>query len=84
MDVLSDHAFRHEAVFLDGKHFIDCSLEHCELTYGGGVVIFERTRISQCVYVFGGQAGRTIDLLKVLGILGDGDSAGMGMPALVQ
>ncbi len=81
---MSDHAFCDEAVLLDGKHFIDCSLENCELTYGGGVVILERTWISGCHYVFGGQAGRTVDLLKVLGLLTEAATSDMVMEELVH
>ena len=71
MELVSNRTFHEETVLLDGKHFVNCNLEACELTYGGGAVSFERTLISGCDCAFGGQAGRTVDLLKVVGILGE-------------
>ncbi len=71
LEIVSNLVFSQEAVLLDGKHFVDCTLDACELRYGGGIVIFERTRISGCDYMFGGQAGRTVDLLKIVGILAE-------------
>ena len=69
MQIVSNVVFHQEAVMLDGKHFIDCTLEDCELSYGGGAVIFERTRIEGCDYMFGGQARRTVELLKLVGLM---------------
>ena len=84
MQIVSDHAFRDEAVLLDGKHFVDCSMQNCEIVYGGGVVILERTWISGCQYVFGGQAGRTVDLLKALGLLTEAESSSVAVEELVH
>ena len=58
-----------EQILLDGKHFIDCTLEDCTLIYQGGTVVFERTLITKCRYVFGQQARQTIDLLQAVGLL---------------
>lgn len=41
-------------VLLDGRHFVNCTFDSCELTYGGGVLISERTLIAACSYMFGG------------------------------
>ena len=35
MEVVSKQFFSDEAVKLDGKHFIDCTLANCELAYCG-------------------------------------------------
>ena len=75
MKVISNLVFDHEVVTLDGKHFVDCTLDACKLVYRGGAVTFERTRLARCSYIFGGQARRTVELLKLAGILGEPFSA---------
>ena len=67
-----------EEVSLDGNHFQDCTLDKCTLSYDGGAVIFERTRILGCCYIFGSEARRTVDLLRVVGILCETFSGGVG------
>ncbi len=69
MEIISNCDFTDELVPLDGMHFINCNLEGCTLSYDGGAVIFERTRIVGCEYLFGGPAQRTADLLRVLRVL---------------
>ena len=70
VEVVSNYYFSDESVTLDGKHFVDCTLVNCELTYCGGAMVFERTRISGCSYMFGEHAQRTVNLLKIVGLLG--------------
>lgn len=70
MELLSNRIFKNEIVLLDGVHFVDCILEGCTLSYDGGAVVLERTRIANCEYLFGGPAQRTADLMRVLGLLG--------------
>lgn len=69
MEIVASLTFSGETVPLDEKHFIDCTLEGCSLVYLGGGVIFERTRIISCKYKFGDHARRTVELLKVVGLL---------------
>ena len=64
MDTLRHAAFQDETVVLDGKHFIDCTLQNCTLEYSGGPVILERTHLRGCQYVFFGQAQSTVRLLQ--------------------
>ena len=78
MQIVFNVSFHQETVVLDGKHFIDCTLEACELSYGGGAVIFERTRIEGCDYMFGGQARRTVELLTLMGLMSAQTSGGRG------
>lgn len=72
MDVISDIAFSDEMIELDGKHFKDCSLTNCWLTYSGGSVIFENTSIISCRHDFRGSARQTISYLQTVGLIGDG------------
>ena len=60
MEVISNLTISNETVTLDDKHFRDCTLDNCELTYEGGPVILERTHIKSCEYAFGGKAQRTV------------------------
>ena len=69
MRICSNIAFEDETVALDGVHFKDCTFKGCELLYDGGVVILERTRFIECDYAFAGHARRTVDLLRVVGLL---------------
>ena len=73
-----------EAVVLDETHFQDCTLEGCTLHYNGGAVIFESTLIKHCNYVFGDNAKRTVDLLRVLGLLCETFSAELSEDALAN
>ena len=77
-------AFSDQTVSLDGKHFKDCVLDDCSLLYAGGAVIFERTLISGCRYLFCEEAQRTVDLLRVAGILCDTFSVTRSDSALIQ
>ena len=64
-------AFSDEDVSLDEKHFKDCTLINCTLSYDGGRLILERTRITGCNYLFGAAAQRTVSLLQTVGVLGE-------------
>lgn len=69
MEIVSGLTITGESVCLDDKHFVDCTLDDCELTYSGGHVIFERTKVTACEYKFFEDAGRTFELLKLLGLV---------------
>ena len=71
MQIVSGLLISGEVVRLDEKHFIDCTLDNCSLIYLGGGVIFERTRITSCKYKFGDHARRTVELLKLTGVLNE-------------
>ncbi len=58
-----------QAVDLDGIHFVDCVLHRCTLHYGGGPVIFERTSLTGCRYMFFGHAKASIEFLQSTGLL---------------
>ncbi len=68
MDVITDRTIEDEYVVLDNKTFIDCNLIDCVLEYSGGEVIFERTHISGCSYLFVGAANSTLKVLELLQI----------------
>lgn len=69
MQVIACCTIVDELVSLDGKHFVNCTLRGCTLSYDGGVVILEQTMLSGCDYLFGGAARRTTDLLRAVGLL---------------
>ena len=69
MELVADTTFTATTIELDGKHFRNCAFESCELLYDGGVVTFERTLFKDCSYAFAGQARRTVDLLRVIGLM---------------
>jgi hypothetical protein len=58
-----------QAVDLDDVHFVDCDLQRCTLRYGGGPVIFERTSLIGCRYLFFGSAKASIEFLQSTGLL---------------
>lgn len=84
MKIISGLTITGEVVDLDEKHFIDCTLHGCSLVYLGGGVVFERTHITACKYKFGGHAGRTIELLKVVGLLGELFAAASNLEEIVN
>jgi hypothetical protein len=58
-----------EILDVDDTCFVDCNLQNCTLKYGGGPVIFERTRLSGCRYVFFGYAKASVEFLQAMGLL---------------
>jgi hypothetical protein len=58
-----------ETIEIDGKRFVDCVLSNCVLEYSGGPVIFDRTRMRGCRYVFFGEARRTVQFLQGTGLM---------------
>ncbi len=69
MDILWNTTFENEAVVIDGKHLVDCTLLNCTLEYSGGPVILERTEFRGCHYTFFGQAHATVGFLEALGLM---------------
>jgi hypothetical protein len=69
LETLLNRLFDGATLEIDGMHFVDCTLENCILIYRGGSVIFERTRLRRCRYVFYGPARTTVQLLQTVGLL---------------
>ena len=69
MEIVSGQVITGESVHLDDKHFINCTLNDCELGYGGGGVIFEGTLLTKCHHVFYGPARATVLYLQNVGLL---------------
>ena len=56
MEVIANVTFEDQEVALDGRHFKDCVLRNCILTYSGEDTVLERTLMRGCRHVFYGQA----------------------------
>lgn len=66
MQIISGLTIKNTTVVLDGKHFVDCTFTSCVLEYSGQKVIIETTSFNACRFLFIGEAGRTVDLLRLL------------------
>lgn len=71
VEIVSGLTLRREVVLLDDKHFIDCTFTKCQLIYGGGGVIFERTNLLQCRHILRGPARATVLYLQKVGLIED-------------
>ena len=71
MEIISGMTISGKTVLLDDKHFIDCTLQNCQLNYRGGNVILERTLITHCQHLFQGPARATVLYLKRVGLMDD-------------
>lgn len=69
MEIVSGLTITGGEVRLDDKHFIDCTLEGCQLIYCGGGVILERTALRRCRHVFQGSARATVLYLQEIGLM---------------
>jgi hypothetical protein len=59
--------FTGERVLLDGKHFEDCTFEHCDLVYRGGVPPnFVRSDFAAPRFVFEEAAQSTIQFMSAI------------------
>ena len=56
-----------ETVQLDGKSFVGCTFERCEVIYGGGETLWEAVNWSDCKFTLVGAANFTVQILKALG-----------------
>ncbi len=64
---LRGQTFEKQAIELDGTEFIDCRLEECSLTYGGGApFIFNNTTAIGCRFDLTGAALNTLHALSVM------------------
>ncbi|MGI4826839.1 MAG: hypothetical protein ACRYFU_01405, partial [Janthinobacterium lividum] len=55
-----------QTIVLDGKHFIDCTLENCLLAYVGDEVMLKRTQIIRCRCLFSRHVRMTIEPLQAV------------------
>ena len=69
METILSETIQNELLRIDGKTFIDCTLVNCTLEYSGKPVVFDRTRLKRCSYVFTGEAKRFLDFLQTAGII---------------
>lgn len=68
LERLEGRTFNGSTLRLDGRHFVDCTIEDCVLEYSGGPVILEGTHFAGCRYSFSGEAAMTISLLECFGL----------------
>ena len=64
MEIFTNCTFRFRTLSADDTDFVDCVLEDCVLEYSGKSIIFERTHLRRCRYVFFGPAKATVRFLQ--------------------
>ena len=69
MKRIENQTIEGESVTIDDVHFIRCTLVNCILQYAGGEVVFDRTSMRGCQYVFYGDALRTVQFLQGTGLM---------------
>ena len=69
METIRDLALHSGSLQIDDKRFIDCSFTNCVLEYSGRPVLFERTHLRGCRYVFFGPAKCTLHFLQCTGLM---------------
>ena len=69
MKRVQDQTIEGECVTIDDVHFVRCTLINCVLQCAGGEVVFDRTSMRGCRYVFYGEALRTIKFLQGTGLM---------------
>ena len=69
MELVRGRTITGETITVDEKQFIDCWMVDCILHYSGGSVVFERTYLQGCQYVFFGAARGTVHFLQGVGLL---------------
>ena len=57
------------AVFMDDKYFINCNFVACILIYAGGDFGWRNSSFQDCKIHWEGPANRTINFLRVFGLL---------------
>lgn len=63
----TDESYSGMPVELDGRHFVRCRFENCELRYGGGPMpLFERCSFVRPGFHFYGAAENVIATLRML------------------
>ena len=64
-------AFHKEVVSMDGRHFVDCTVDHCVLRYSGQPMILESTSFEACTFEFAGEAALTAQFLECFGMMAE-------------
>lgn len=68
-EVISGRTFQDEVVMLDGRHFIECTLNQCTLLYSGQPVMLESTGFHGCCFRFHAEAALTVQFLETFELL---------------
>jgi hypothetical protein len=71
--ILRNKTITGEVMMIDDTNFVDCILIDCVLEYGGGPVMFERTQMQGCSYVFFGSARGFVQFLQSVGLMQPAD-----------
>ena len=61
--------FEGQVFRLEESAFIECTLKNCVIYYSGGSFDFEKTNFENCQWKFQNQAGNTMQLLALIGLL---------------
>jgi hypothetical protein len=69
MDIVQNQTVRGAVVVLDGKYFISCRFEECNILHCGGDYGWVSTEWINCHLSVDGPAARTFNLLKIFGML---------------
>lgn len=69
-----------QVLLLEDCWFVNCVLRECRIFYRGGSYIFENTRFENCQWTFQNEAGQTVQLLALIGLI----RAGQEPPAQIQ
>lgn len=67
MQIIQSQVFKEEILNIDDTHYVDCTLTNCQLQYSGRPVVFERTRLNGCRYMFLGTLGDLCTFSSMLG-----------------
>lgn len=76
LEVVSECSFENQRVLLDGKHFVNCTLNNCTLEYSGHPVVLETTAFHDCNFQFRGEAALTMQLLECFELVTPGAKSG--------
>jgi hypothetical protein len=82
METIQSRTFRNDRVTLDDTIFLDYIFIDCVLEYSGQPVVFERTFLRRCHYVFFAEAQSTIRFLQNVGLVPPDASGWTEMQAL--
>ncbi len=69
LELIQDREIRGQSMTIDDRRFVRCTLIDCLLEYSGGPVVFDRTNLQGCRYVFFGRARSTVHFLQGVGLM---------------
>ena len=70
-ELVSGRTFRNEVVSLDGRHFVECTIENCVLRYSGQPMVLETTTFDGCTFEFGSEAAQTVQFLECFSMMAE-------------